>query len=310
MASLGDHDEIIKSVSDAPPTHYMVKIESFSLLTKHAIERYETESFEAGGYKWKLVLYPNGNKSKNIKDHVSVYLALADSSSLGPAGWEVSAVFRLYLLDQNQDSYLILQGKERRFHTIKREWGFDKFIPTATFFNASNGYLMEDTCMFGADVFVSKERRSGRGECLSMIKDATSSKHIWKIENFSKLDKESYDSNAFFAGDRKWKIRLYPSGTKHGTGTHLSIYLILADPETVSDGTKIFTEFTIRVYDQLQGRHIAGKVTKWFGRSTLENGWVKYVSMVYFTQPSSGLLIKDVCLVEADVCVHGITSAL
>lgn len=44
--------EIIKSISDAPPTHYMVKIESFSLLTKHAIERYETESFEAGGYKW------------------------------------------------------------------------------------------------------------------------------------------------------------------------------------------------------------------------------------------------------------------
>jgi hypothetical protein len=37
---------------------------------------------------------------------------------------------------------------------------------------------------------------------------------------------------------------------------------------------------------------------------------VKYVSMVYFTQPNSGLLLKDVCLVEADVCVHGITSAI
>jgi len=57
----------------------------------------------------KLVLYPNGNKSKNTKDHVSVYLSLADSSSLSP-GWEVYAVFRLYLLDQNKDNYLILQG--------------------------------------------------------------------------------------------------------------------------------------------------------------------------------------------------------
>lgn len=45
-----------------------------------------------------------------MKEHVSVYLALADSTSLGP-GWEVSAVFRLYLLDQNKDSYLILQGR-------------------------------------------------------------------------------------------------------------------------------------------------------------------------------------------------------
>ncbi|CAN6992059.1 unnamed protein product, partial [Brassica oleracea var. botrytis] len=26
-------------------------------------------------------------------------------------------------------------------------------------------------------------------------------------------------------------------------------------------------------------------------------------------KPSSGLLLKDVCRVEADVCVHGITSA-
>lgn len=50
--------------------------------------------------------------------------------------------------------------------------------------------------------------------------------------------------------------------------------------------------------------------TRWFSRSSSENGWVKYVSMVYFTQPNSGLLLKDVCLVEADVCVHGITSTL
>lgn len=67
----------------------------------------------------KLVLYPNGNKSKNTKDHVSVYLALADSTSLSP-GWEVYAVFRLYLLDQNKDNYLILQGRfVTSFHIFK-----------------------------------------------------------------------------------------------------------------------------------------------------------------------------------------------
>ena len=55
-----------------------------------------------------------------MKEHVSVYLALADSTSLGP-GWEVSAVFRLYLLDQNKDSYLILQGRcvVTYFHFLK-----------------------------------------------------------------------------------------------------------------------------------------------------------------------------------------------
>ncbi|XP_010524595.1 PREDICTED: MATH domain and coiled-coil domain-containing protein At3g27040 [Tarenaya hassleriana] len=309
MASFSDQDEVVRSVSEAPPTHYTVKIESFSLLAKHSIDKYETESFEAGGYKWKLALYPNGNKNKNVKDHVSLHLALADTGSLRP-GWEVWAVFRLYLLDQNKDSYTILQGNERRFHTLKREWGFDKFISIGEFYDASNGFLLEDTCVLGADVFVSKERSSGRGECLSMIKDPSSSKHVWRVDNVSKLDKNCYFSDAFFSGDRKWKIQLYPKGTRQGTGSHVSVYLVLAEPETLPVGTKLFAEFTIRMFDQLQGRHIAGKATNWFSEKRKENGWMKYVSVGYFNQPSSGLLLKDVCLLEADVCLHGIVAPL
>jgi hypothetical protein len=57
----------------------------------------------------KLVLYPSGNKSRNVKDHISLYLAKVDASSL-PLGWEVHVIFRLFLLDQNKDSYLVIQG--------------------------------------------------------------------------------------------------------------------------------------------------------------------------------------------------------
>ncbi|XP_011033128.1 PREDICTED: TNF receptor-associated factor family protein DDB_G0272340-like [Populus euphratica] len=64
----------VATVSDAPPIHYMVKIELFSSLWKNAVETYESGVFEAGGYKWKLVLYPNGNKSNNVKDYISLYL--------------------------------------------------------------------------------------------------------------------------------------------------------------------------------------------------------------------------------------------
>lgn len=41
-----------RSKVEAPPAHYIVKIQSFSLLTKNSIERYESGKFEAGGYKW------------------------------------------------------------------------------------------------------------------------------------------------------------------------------------------------------------------------------------------------------------------
>lgn len=58
----------------------------------------------------KLLLHPNGNKNKGVSDHISLYLVLVEPNSLGPA-WEIRAVFRLFLLDQNNDCYLTLQGK-------------------------------------------------------------------------------------------------------------------------------------------------------------------------------------------------------
>ncbi|KAM1521914.1 hypothetical protein ACFX10_012088 [Malus domestica] len=35
--------------------------------------------------------------------------------------------------------------------------------------------------VFGADIFVGKERRKGNGDRLSMIKDAVKCKHVWKV---------------------------------------------------------------------------------------------------------------------------------
>lgn len=55
------------------------------------------------------MIHPNGNKSKNAVGFLSVYLAMADPTSL-PPGWEVYATFRIFLLDQNNDNYLTVEG--------------------------------------------------------------------------------------------------------------------------------------------------------------------------------------------------------
>lgn len=57
----------------------------------------------------KIVLYPNGNKSKDVREHISLYLALDDTSSLHH-GWEIYVNFRFFLHDQNNDNYLVVQG--------------------------------------------------------------------------------------------------------------------------------------------------------------------------------------------------------
>ncbi|KAG5240226.1 MATH domain and coiled-coil domain-containing protein [Salix suchowensis] len=160
-----------------------------------------------------LVLYPSGNKSKNVKEHISLYLAMADTSSL-PLGWEIHVIFRLFLLDQNKDSYLVIQaGKERRFHGLKLEWGFDEFIQLSTFNDSRYGFLVEDTCVLGAEVFVCRERSRGKGEVLSMTKQPATFKYTWKIENFLKLDEKRQESQIFKFTDKiRWKILLYPKG--------------------------------------------------------------------------------------------------
>ncbi|XP_016498021.1 ubiquitin C-terminal hydrolase 12-like isoform X1 [Nicotiana tabacum] len=85
MADFCNEDGVSRSISETPPTHYTLKIQSLSLLKKNNIEKYSSPYFEAGGYKWKLVFHPKGNKNKNAEGkHVSIYLMMAEASSLVP----------------------------------------------------------------------------------------------------------------------------------------------------------------------------------------------------------------------------------
>lgn len=211
------------------------------------------------------MLYPNGNKKKNVEDHISVYLRIAGAKSL-PTGWGVSVDFRLFLLDQNKGMYLVIEGtiftqvqviliqtiytyvhawfgfhmqtayiarssSHRSFFVFrfvrvycsdaftKHKWlhggmldvGFDKLIPLKEFTDASNGYLIADKCVFGAEVFVCKERKIGAAECLSSIKGAHTYKHVWKLEKFSKLNARYYESEPFSVAGQNWYISLIPA---------------------------------------------------------------------------------------------------
>jgi hypothetical protein len=103
-------------------------------------------------------------------------------------------IFAIYLVDAD--------GEIRRFHDVKTEWGFNKFLSLDSFNCHCNGYLVNDCCVFGAEVFV--HDRSGKREFLSMIKDPPNGVMTWKLENFSALNKAAYYSQVFAIGDLKW----------------------------------------------------------------------------------------------------------
>ncbi|XP_019180172.1 PREDICTED: probable inactive serine/threonine-protein kinase fnkC [Ipomoea nil] len=300
MADTPKEEGIVKTVSDAPPSHYVVKIQSVSLL-RNNIDQYISDAFDVGGYKWKLVIHPNGNKNKKVNDHISLYLKLADTSNLHP-GWEVHAVIRLFLYDQKKDNYYVVQDAEektRRFRAMKEEWGYDRFIVLTEFNNVSNGYVVDDVCVFGVEVSVRKEIKFPGRDCLTLIQDPVEDKLSWEIKDLN-FRKDCYESNAL----QYWKIQIYPKGYEGGKGTHVSVYLALAEAKP---STQIYAEFIVRMIDQSNSNHISSSKPEkcWFNATNAAFGWPKFISIEEFRKPEYGYLVNGSCRVEAEIKVLG-----
>ncbi|PHT43059.1 hypothetical protein CQW23_17084 [Capsicum baccatum] len=120
--------EVTVEVREASPAHHLLKIESFSLPSESGINKIESNEFEAGGYKWKMIIYPDGNTLENGSGHISTDFSLSGTNSLP-------------------------SGKMQCFQPVKSLWGFPKFLPHKTFNDASNGNLVDDKCAFGAEIW-------------------------------------------------------------------------------------------------------------------------------------------------------------
>ncbi|GJZ10661.1 putative ubiquitinyl hydrolase 1 [Tanacetum coccineum] len=212
------------------PAHYMLKIESFSLLSQAGTPKFESDIFEASGYKWRLELYPNGNEEENAGSNISIYLRICDTK--------------------------YADGKRARFYEKQIKWGFSKLISLESFCNSVNGCIYNDSCVFGAEVF-SVPRYTETDRCLSVIKpSAVMSTHTWTIENFSARTEHELLSDDFKVGKVKWELALYPKGYGTGKDTHLSIFLCVHDSGSLTTGWRIYAKYKVRVKHHCGGADI------------------------------------------------------
>ncbi|KAL8264651.1 hypothetical protein R6Q59_022781, partial [Mikania micrantha] len=116
-----------------------------------------------------------------------------------------------------------VNGHRTRFHMKKTTWGFDKLISTESFMESENGYLFNDSCVFGAEIFeVPQFTRLDR--CLLMTKPLpTMNTFTWTIKIFSSLTEEKLRSDAFKIGKVKWNLSLYPKGS--GLGKEAGMFI-------------------------------------------------------------------------------------
>ncbi|CAM8909718.1 unnamed protein product [Rhodiola kirilowii] len=266
----------IESVrATCPGSIYMFKIQSFSLLSEFVqksdvVECFKSPEFESGGHKWKLAVYPDGNKKLGVEDHISLYL-VAEDADIDSVESGIRVMFKMAVYDHFNDNFLTIQDNEvRGFHGLKKEWGFARLISLERFKDAKNGYLVNDCCVFGVEISVlTPGIRSGIGN-LVMLKQPSDGTFTWKLDNFSTLSGDV--TKEFKVQGQEWKLQIYPNGDSSAQGTHLSMYLRLS-----GSNNKSYINCVLRLIDQFKANHYEKTISYCFAEPDLALGIPKFI---------------------------------
>ncbi|CAA7030916.1 unnamed protein product [Microthlaspi erraticum] len=280
-------EEVSKTVEkwrEHPPSSYSLKVHNFSQLetsTSSTDDKYQSRVFSSGGYNWRLIVHPKGNKKDNGSGFISMYVEI-DSKSLmistPPA--DVFAEVRFFVFNKKQNKYFTIQDLEvKRFNALKAVWGLLQVLPCDVFKNPKNGYIFEgDQCEFGVDVIVVPPLTSW--EILSFDEKLTRpNKFAWTVKNFSLLKNDQYTSNTFSKGGRQWVLQMHPNGNSRADGKWLSVFLYLADSEKLKADETIYTQAHLRVLDPLGSNHFARSMNGRHLEGNMGWGWDQYLSL-------------------------------
>ncbi|XP_061363941.1 MATH domain and coiled-coil domain-containing protein At3g58370-like [Gastrolobium bilobum] len=123
-------------------------IQNFSKLS---CEELYSENFFICGHSWRIIIFPKGNDV----DFLSIYLDAGDVSKL-PCGWRRFTEFKLALINQVNGKMTITKDDVHHFNAREVDWGFPYLIPLAELHDSSKGFIVKDTCIIEAEIFVDK----------------------------------------------------------------------------------------------------------------------------------------------------------
>ncbi|KAL6535244.1 hypothetical protein OROMI_026618 [Orobanche minor] len=131
------------------------KIDKFSQINRRELR---SNAFEAGGYKWYILIYPQGC---DVCNHLSLFLSVANHDKLLP-GWSHFAQFTIAVVnkDPKKSKY---SDTLHRFWKKEHDWGWKKFMELT---KVMDGFIDADTLIIKAQVQVIRERADRPFRCL------------------------------------------------------------------------------------------------------------------------------------------------
>ncbi|XVF79794.1 hypothetical protein PTKIN_Ptkin15bG0018300 [Pterospermum kingtungense] len=152
----------------------------------------------------------------------------------------------------------------------------------------------------GQKVFVIEQKANW--ECLSMIKQPNNNTISFKIENFSKLEKKSYESPLQSIAGFKWKLIVYPYGDSR-INSAVSIFLELTEASGVPPKRSLNVKFKLRIMDQNSSNHWERSSVHWFIANEVNSNWgyIEFLSLENLRNASKGFLVEAAFIVEAEI---------
>ncbi|KAK8511161.1 hypothetical protein V6N13_013578 [Hibiscus sabdariffa] len=134
---------------------YTWKIEKFSQINERELH---SDAFEVGGYKWYIIIYPQGC---DVCNHLSVFLCVDNHDKLLP-GWSRFAQFTIAVVnkDPKKSKY---SDTLHRFWKKEHDWGWKKFMELSKVYD---GFIESDTLIIEAQVQVIREKADYPFHCL------------------------------------------------------------------------------------------------------------------------------------------------
>ncbi|XP_072988386.1 TNF receptor-associated factor homolog 1a-like isoform X1 [Typha latifolia] len=131
------------------------KIESFSKINKRELR---SNAFEVGGYKWYILIYPQGC---DVCNHLSLFLCVANHDKLLP-GWSHFAQFTIAVINTDPKKSKF-SDTLHRFWKKEHDWGWKKFMELSKLYD---GFVAFDALVIKAQVQVIREKAHRPFHCL------------------------------------------------------------------------------------------------------------------------------------------------
>ncbi|XP_057521888.1 TNF receptor-associated factor homolog 1b-like isoform X3 [Amaranthus tricolor] len=130
-------------------------IDDFPNINKRELR---SKVFEVGGYKWYILIYPQGC---DVCNHLSLFLCVANHDKLLP-GWAHYAQFTIAVVNKDPKKSKF-SDTLHRFWKKEHDWGWKKFMELS---KVSEGFVDKNTLIIKAQVQVLRVRTDRPFRCL------------------------------------------------------------------------------------------------------------------------------------------------